>query len=245
MSRFEIMEIDEQETIRQGKKLLKRLRQKWDTIRNDGSIKFPEYTEWEFEKLEFQLNRKGIIDNRSLLHIPSKLKILQEIHLNGKLNFDNILVYCDNEDKLKVFGLIARYLGNMDYWELLRDAYTHHDRSKIPIETLYQFFCSKRPMSKTLMTTEENKVYTNLPNTIKVYRAMSREEYNSKNYRLSWSLNKDVAQKFKAINSRTYQTEIIICKKKIHKVDTIAYFNGRNEEEIIYIPKKIQEKYSE
>ncbi len=69
---------------------------------------------------------------------------------------------------------------------------------------------------------------------------MTKIESKSRNYGISWTLKKEVAEFF----AYTYIRNHAICGLRktvkstvINKSDVVAFFNGRKEFEIIYISK--------
>lgn len=88
------------------------------------------------------------------------------------------------------------------------------------------------------MEQEERETLNRLPDNIEIYRAMVVKEDKSKQYGISWTLSKKTAEFFKNEyfrNFATYNQERIIKTITIPKSKVIAYLNGRQEQEIIYI----------
>ncbi len=88
---------------------------------------------------------------------------------------------------------------------------------------------------KKLMDTEDYAFYARLPETVTVYRGTKYENYKA----LSWTLNKKQAvwfsERFLSENEKgqVYQAEI-------NKNDIFAYFNDRNEKEIVLDYRKLK-----
>lgn len=84
-----------------------------------------------------------------------------------------------------------------------------------------------------LMTTKEKEMLDNLPEQVKIYRGSFRDNnYNA----LSWTLDYDKAHWFATrFDKEGYVFEAMIDKKNI-----IAYFNDRNEDEVIIDFHKIK-----
>ena len=83
-----------------------------------------------------------------------------------------------------------------------------------------------------MLSDKELEVYHNLDNKVTIYRAMTTEELENKDFGVSWTLQKEVAESF--LTHRRYNhTEIH--SVQVDKTDILAYINGRNEHEIIYI----------
>ena len=85
---------------------------------------------------------------------------------------------------------------------------------------------------KYLMGQDNFKVYENLPDTFTVYRGLQE---NAQEDGLSWTLSKDVAEWF----ASRFENDGEIIERKIYKSEVIAYFNDRDEEEIVLDIKKV------
>lgn len=97
-------------------------------------------------------------------------------------------------------------------------------------------FNQPKGSSKCLMNEEERSILEGLPNKIKVYRAMSRKEEKSMNYRISWTLNEDVAYDFVERQSLFFDIpDSFVKKQEVQKSNIIAYFNRRSEDEVIIL----------
>ena len=67
---------------------------------------------------------------------------------------------------------------------------------------------------------------------------MTKEEFDSGNFGISWSLSKETAEFFAHKYWRNIDTKNsmkVVKAKKVKKQDCIAYFNGRGEKEIILV----------
>ena len=68
---------------------------------------------------------------------------------------------------------------------------------------------------------------------------MTIKEKQSKDYGISWTLKREVAESFakkaRLINPTTKKWKTIVHKIKISKSDAIAFINHRKEHEIIYV----------
>lgn len=58
-------------------------------------------------------------------------------------------------------------------------------------------FSSKRGGKESIMDKDKRRVYDELPDVVMIYRGMSVKEFNSGDFRLSWTLDKNIAEEFK------------------------------------------------
>ena len=136
--------------------------------------------------------------------------------------------------KSKCFGDI--------YWHALAYAYTDSDNLCEFRQEAKEAFNSNQPNKSALMTIEESEFLKNLPQRITIYRGMTLEEYESAEWSISWTLNKEIAEFF--CNKYTRNLKEIGMPKIVHSITidkskVVAYFNGREEQEIIYIHDKM------
>jgi len=77
-----------------------------------------------------------------------------------------------------------------------------------------------------IMDDEDKKIYDNLPDEVTIYRGSVYEDG------ISWTLSKEKAEWFR---DRFDEKDSKVFEKTIQKKDIIAYFNGRDEQEIIFL----------
>ena len=82
------------------------------------------------------------------------------------------------------------------------------------------------------MDEEEYAVYQSLEDPVTVYRGVT--SYNAKNIKaLSWTLDRDTAEWF----AHRFGEEGTVYEAQISKEHILAFFNGRNESEVVVDPK--------
>lgn len=126
------------------------------------------------------------------------------------------------------------------YWSGLRLAYCGTDNLYSHKRMIKRCFSSKRTNRESLMTKSERTFLNKLPSKVKIYRAMTVVESKSKDYGISWTLDKKTAEFFKEKYQRnfdTYGLEKTILRLDVNRADIVAYINEREEKEIIYISK--------
>ena len=126
------------------------------------------------------------------------------------------------------------HLSIEDYSGILSDAWIHsenpNDDPNLPQSKLVEMF--EFADKSILMTAEEKQIFDELPTVVTVYRGVT--SYNAENIKaLSWTLDKEVADWF----SKRFDEAGIVYQANIHKNHILAYFEGRNEAEIIVDPR--------
>ena len=89
-----------------------------------------------------------------------------------------------------------------------------------------------------MMNSKELEVIDRLPDEIEIYRGMTVKEFESGDFGISWTLNAERAKFFAYTYQRNYSTNDLpkmVHSMTINKNSIIAYTNGRDEEEIIYL----------
>jgi hypothetical protein len=143
--------------------------------------------------------------------------------------------------KFQVFLAIKPLLKDKLYWFALGDAYTSSDNLYCYKADVKQAFTCDEVERDYLMNKSERQYLKNLPEQITIYRGMTENELKQKSFGCSWTLKKEVADYFANTYQRNFATKHL--KKVVHsmtinKSEVIAFFNGRDEFEIIYIQGK-------
>lgn len=179
--------------------------------------------------------RKKEINDIDWIIANNLINELSRITIKKGFDIDYILSFCPASDKIKTFSKYADKLSDKEYWSYLNECYTMQDYSIAPYALTVNLFKSNRKEKDFLMSDSEREVIKSLPNEVTIYRGMSKDEYKSKKYRFSWTLNKSIAEMFAKRNRLLYKTEFIVCELIIPKDKIIAYFEDREESEIIYL----------
>lgn len=128
----------------------------------------------------------------------------------------------DYEGALDLFVRHSRKLSNVAYWETLRAVWIACGKRK-NYQVFKKLFRADRDCQCYLMTARDWCLYMNMPANLTVYRAIHKDGDEG----LSWTTSKEFAENY----AKTRDREVI--SKKIKKIDIFAYFNSRNEEEVI------------
>lgn len=154
----------------------------------------------------------------------------------------------DKGDLYKIYVLIRKpyrltfvkhcdpYLSEKDLAELFADAWVSTENPNqdvnCPLSYLIKMF--KRCDKQYLMQEKDYKVYQSLPETLTIYRGVAVGR-NPKG--LSWTQNLEKAKWFAhRFDNDEKQGYIQVATAK--KEHVLAYFNTRNEDEIVYNTKK-------
>jgi hypothetical protein len=145
---------------------------------------------------------------------------------------------CSSFDRFQTFLKIKDQLNDKDYWRTLADAYTGSDNLYHLKEEVKEAFLEDRSHREFLMTEKELKIYNSLPENITIYRGMTVEELESGDFSVSWTLSEERAKYFAFKYGRNFSTEgmpKVVHQLVVMKVEILAYFHERNEQEVIYI----------
>lgn len=134
--------------------------------------------------------------------------------------------------RLQAFSEICHDISDSQYWELLSNVY-------IDCENIFQnfvlwqvFLSSPRKYRHKLMNAKERHFLAKLPETLTIYRGLSNSCQPVKG--VSWTLKQErakwFANRYNPDNPKVYQAQT-------DRINTLAYLNGRNEDEIVVLPK--------
>ena len=154
-------------------------------------------------------------------------------------------IYCmvRNPFKMTWFNYCSHYLDDEDYGKYLRDSWTMEENPNqdvnVPRRKAIQLF--KKAKKTALMRTEEYEYYKDLPDKLTVWRGVSpgRERLG-----LSWTTDRETAAWFMS-RFETKNRKGSLLEAAIDKKDVLAYFNGRNEKEIVVDVFKIKNRIRE
>jgi hypothetical protein len=99
-----------------------------------------------------------------------------------------------------------------------------------------RLWASGRPGRDVVMDEDEREALAAMPDEITVYRGTT----NKKGIRgLSWTLDRDQAVWFARRYTQIKNGNGVLTTGTVQKKDVMAYFTGRNEQEIVALPTKI------
>lgn len=158
------------------------------------------------------------------------------------LNWDSCIFKIEGQPLgitiFQAFLAISRILKERLYWKALRIAYDCSDNLYHYRYDVKKSFKSDEPFRDYMMSKRERDYLHNLPEEITIYRGMTRKEFASKEFGISWSIKKEIAEFFAFTYGRNFSTKHL--KKTVHqmtinKKDVIAFLNERKEFEISYL----------
>lgn len=153
-------------------------------------------------------------------------------------SLEQIFMHLNKSYYLTYFRLICNYLSDKDFARWLSYSWISEENPNqdvnAPLSICISWF--RKSVKQYLMNKEEFAYYKALPNVIKVYRGVGQ---NRNPDGLSYTVNKDEAIWFanRWGGEDNYLIEIDVPKKYV-----LAYFNSRNEEEIVVNTSKKEVK---
>jgi len=154
--------------------------------------------------------------------------------------FDHAFIYVDTYMRFHLYDALAPLMNDSEYWHYLGYCYSQSDDLYNAKDKVKKCFSSKRPYRYLLMGQSERKFLKNLPDTFTIYRGMTREEYDSGDFGISWTLDKDQGHFFAFVYIRNHSTAHmpkVVVRATVKKSAVIAYFEG-SEKEIIAVEMK-------
>jgi len=128
-------------------------------------------------------------------------------------------------------------IKDKDYWMLIGFCYTVSDFCYNDYETLKKYLNTNRVNKEHIMNEEDRSFLNSLPDQIKVFRGCSKKEIKNGVFRFSWTLDREIAYFFAYKYRRNSNIDCDIVEQIIDKKDVLAYFNDRNEQEILLVPQ--------
>ena len=196
---------------------------------------------------EYLNTRKRLMNGETLSWTPEQAAEYVQAETRERIH-DGVMAARSEPQPLTaetVERLLVRYGGNWGVWPLfveivrgctltpaafssgLTTAYTmgHADR-----ETALLLFEWADPSQ--MMNADDLAVFRTLPDPLTIYRGCDMAEYERDIFGLSWSTDPAVAEFF-AWRFNPDDTERVVVRTTIHPEQVLAYFNERNEREVI------------
>ena len=175
---------------------------------------------------------------------PLKYNYGVDILINSDfVNEDVLLEYMDDKhcwehDWEAALKYASHHLSKKDFSQILADAWIRsenpNDDPNLPQSKLLSMFQSAEP--KHLMSQDELNTLDELDATVTIYRGVT--SFNGKNVKaLSWTLDRSVAEWF----ASRFDEDGTVYQAQIDKSHIYAYFDGRNESEVIVDPKYLMD----
>lgn len=152
-----------------------------------------------------------------------------------------VMVMYERPYRLDAFLEVRDKLSDEDYWILLSAIWTDSENIWQNQDKWRVCFMSRRPgRLDHIMEEEESKVWDSLPEKrIIVYRGYAIDDCDKG---MSWSLNKERAEFFAKRFMHRPEERARIVTGKVDKEYVLAYFSGRNEEEIVALPEFVTDR---
>ena len=136
-------------------------------------------------------------------------------------------------------------MSNKDLGMILSHAwvsveYSNDDANLRPNELIHLF--ESLPMD-LLMTEEDKQLWGTFPETIMIFRGVNKHNESSVGTALSWTLNPETAKWF--ANRFDDKHEGKVYCQTVNKSDVLAFFNTRNETEVLIRPTGNEKLYRE
>ncbi len=123
---------------------------------------------------------------------------------------------------ISYFKQLAQKLDDNDYWTILRAMWI--DKGVCNNDWTELFFKSGRKREHKIMKSSDRQALKKLPKKFKIYRVCQEKSDENK---WNWTIDKSFAEKYLQRNGK------YIAEKMIDKSKVFAFFNSRNESEVI------------
>lgn len=158
-------------------------------------------------------------------------------------HFDKIVDNCESLDrlymlynsawKLTFMKFCSSYMSKKDFSEYMADSWVIEDNPNmdcnLSLNEAIKYF--KAADKKYLMTDSDYKYYCSLPDELEIYRGVSKGRAK---YGLSWTEDIEKAKWFmNRFSNYCDDNDKLLLRVRIKKENVIAYFNTRNEKEIL------------
>jgi hypothetical protein len=137
--------------------------------------------------------------------------------------------------QVEAFKSAAAKMDDESYWKTLADVYVESENLRQNQGAIRRLLTADRPHREALMSDEERTVIDGLPETVTIFRGYCFD--NSHGW--SWTISREKAEWFGNRFAKELGGIPRIATGKVKKTDIIAYFDGREEKEIVCDPKSV------
>jgi hypothetical protein len=160
----------------------------------------------------------------------------QEKTMKEKVN--QMFIESDLTDKVEILIDIEPQLKVNEYEYAIRKAtIENYDVFYRKSDELKALLNRRKPQIDKIMDKEELAVFNNLPNEVKIYRSMTKTEFNSQKFGVSWTTEKEIAENYAYKNQEMNpsEMEMTVHCMIVKKENLIAYSDKFHDSEIIYV----------
>jgi len=207
----------------------------WHELMQTEEDLLPELQDYYEEGGNFPMVRHPLVF--SVPHSPQQNAMLNEQYRVKLASVEK--AFCDNNfgtyialherayrlDAFKTF-IENSVVGNKEYWSTLADIYTDSENIYQNYDEWVELLSCDREFKRCLMNEDELETLYELPEKILVFRGY---KYGDTSKWLSWSIDYGTAKFF----ADRFVADGHLASGYVDKNDVIAYFNARDEDEIL------------
>lgn len=145
-------------------------------------------------------------------------------------DFEGYVFHHERPYRLEAFMDIEGNLDDKRYWTLLGEIWTDSENTWQNIDEWNELLTSNRGYREYLMDENDRKAFEEFPEKLTIYRGHIGK--NKKGF--SYTIDREKAVWF----SKRFRNKGDVLEITVNKSEVLAYFGGRNEKEILYIPVK-------
>lgn len=169
------------------------------------------------------------------IQFEKKLEMLED-YAKDENWLGYILTY-ERPYRLYGFGIAAGDIHDDEtYWHVLGHIWTDSENIWQEEEQWLEYLSDERPGREHLMDEDEREAFESLPDTLTIHRGYKQDD---RKMGMSWTLEVKMAEWFAARLAHHDEDDPRVVSGTIDKAKAIAYFTGRNEQEIVAFPDDI------
>ncbi len=167
------------------------------------------------------------------LRYAAKLARLEETYTAG--NWPNYIGLHERPYRINALMKIEAHLSDPEFWKLLANTWIDSENIRECYRQWMSLWHSRRPgRAEHVMEEEERSALAAMPDPLVIFRGVGNRAGVKG---LSWTLDPAIARR---LGSRygvgNTGSTMIVARGVVQKHHVLAYFSGRNEEEIVVIP---------
>lgn len=156
-------------------------------------------------------------------------------------NFSAVISMYERAYRWEAFGKYCEHFSDEEYWNLLGFVWIDSENIYQHFWEAHKYMTSDRPGRwQHMMEESERESFEKLPQELTIYRGWCYEESAQG---LSWTLDENTAHWFASRFAAGFKQDPFVTKAIVDKNSVLAYFLGRNENEIVIDPDDLSVRY--
>jgi hypothetical protein len=182
--------------------------------------------------LVYQVPYHSCLNAMSNAQLKAKTKAVEQA--KEARNWSRYISLHERPWRMWAFQNICDEMDDVGYWSSLSSVWTDSENINQNGKEWAGLLGSNRPGREAMMTKADLKVFNALPSHIEVFRGSCKRDP----YPFSWTTSREKAEWFAKRQMSIRNQTGVVHEMIVQKEQVLAYIGGRNENEIVVLPRR-------